>query len=168
MPGQSELRFPPTRARRHSILWTVGAGIALFVDLGRRKWAMASKILIVDDHEAVRRGLRHMLEESPEWQVVGEAADGREAVEKTSQLSPDLIVMDFLMPNMNGLEAAREITKLPHHPPILMLTMYMSRQLVEEARRAGIRGALHKSETGKVVTGLQALLRRETFFLPAK
>ena len=129
---------------------------------------MASRILIVDDHEAVRRGLRRMLEASAEWQVVGEAADGREAVEKTSQLSPDLIVMDFLMPNMNGLEAAREITKLPHHPPILMLTMYMSRQLVEEARRAGIRGAMHKSETGKVVTGLQALLRRETFFLPAK
>jgi DNA-binding NarL/FixJ family response regulator len=69
---------------------------------------------------------------------------------------------------MNGLEAAREITKLPHHPPILMLTMYMSRQLVEEARKAGVRGAIHKSQTSKVVSGLQALLRRETFFLPAK
>jgi len=129
---------------------------------------MASRILIVDDHAAVRRGLRRLLEESPEWQVVGEAIDGREAVEKTRELSPDLIVMDFLMPNMNGLEASREITKLAHHPPILMLTMYMSRQLVEEARRAGIRGAIHKSETSKVVSGLQALLRRETFFLPAK
>ena len=129
---------------------------------------MVSKILIVDDHEAVRRGLRRMLEESPEWLVVGEAVDGRDAVEKTMQLNPDLIVMDFLMPNMNGLEAAREITRLPHHPPILMLTMYMSRQLVEEARKAGIRGAVHKSETSKVVSGLQALLRRETFFLPAK
>ena len=122
----------------------------------------------MDDHAAVRRGLRRLLEESPEWQVVGEAIDGREAVEKTRELSPDLIVMDFLMPNMNGLEASREITKLAHHPPILMLTMYMSRQLVEEARRAGIRGAIHKSETSKVVSGLQALLRRETFFLPAK
>jgi DNA-binding NarL/FixJ family response regulator len=129
---------------------------------------MASRILIVDDHDAVRRGLRRMLEESPEWQVVGEAVDGRDAVEKTKELNPDLIVMDFLMPNMNGLEAAREITKLPHHPPILMLTMYMSRQLVEEARKAGVRGAIHKSQTSKVVTGLQALLRRETFFLPAK
>ena len=129
---------------------------------------MASRILIVDDHAAVRRGLRRLLEESPEWQVVGEAIDGREAVEKTRDLNPDLIVMDFLMPNMNGLEASREITKLPHHPPILMLTMYMSRQLVEEARRAGVRGAIHKSETSKVVSGLQALLRRETFFLPAK
>ncbi|PYX96297.1 MAG: hypothetical protein DMG71_06375 [Acidobacteria bacterium] len=129
---------------------------------------MASRILIVDDHAAVRRGLRRLLEESPEWQVVGEAIDGREAVEKTRELSPDLIVMDFLMPNMNGLEASREITKLAHHPPILMLTMYMSRQLVEEARRAGVRGAIHKSETSKVVSGLQALLRRETFFLPAK
>jgi DNA-binding NarL/FixJ family response regulator len=68
---------------------------------------------------------------------------------------------------MNGLEAAREIAKLSPRPPILMLTMYMSRQLVEEARKAGIRGALHKSETGKVVSALQALLRRETFFLPA-
>ena len=83
-----------------------------------------------------------MLEESPQWQVVGEASDGREAVEKTRQLNPDLIVMGFLMPNRNGPEAAREITKLPHHPPILMLTMYMSRQLLEEARRAGIRGAV--------------------------
>jgi DNA-binding NarL/FixJ family response regulator len=129
---------------------------------------MASRILIVDDHDAVRRGLRRMLEESPEWQVVGEAVDGRDAVEKTKELNPDLIVMDFLMPNMNGLEAAREITKLPHHPPILMLTMYMSRQLVEEARKAGVRGAIHKSQTSKVVSGLQALLRRETFFLPAK
>jgi DNA-binding NarL/FixJ family response regulator len=129
---------------------------------------MASKILIVDDHQAVRRGLRRLLEESPEWSVVGEAVDGRDAVDKTKELNPDLIVMDFLMPNMNGLEAAREITKLPHHPPILMLTMYMSRQLVEEARKAGIRGAIHKSETSKVVSGLQALLRRETFFLPAK
>ena len=129
---------------------------------------MASRILIVDDHAAVRRGLRRLLEESPEWQVVGEAIDGREAVEKTRELSPDLIVMDFLMPNMNGLEASRKITKLAHHPPILMLTMYMSRQLVEEARRAGVRGAIHKSETSKVVSGLQALLRRETFFLPAK
>ena len=129
---------------------------------------MPSQILIVDDHEAVRRGLRRMLEESPEWRVVGEAVDGRDAVEKTKELNPDLIVMDFLMPNMNGLEAAREITKLPHHPPILMLTMYMSRQLVEEARKAGVRGAVHKSETSKVVSALQALLRRETFFLPAK
>ena len=129
---------------------------------------MASRILIVDDHAAVRRGLRRLLEESPEWQVVGEAIDGRDAVEKTRDLNPDLIVMDFLMPNMNGLDASREITELPHHPPILMLTMYMSRQLVEEARRAGIRGAIHKSETSKVVSGLQALLRRETFFLPAK
>ena len=129
---------------------------------------MASRILIVDDHAAVRRGLRRLLEESPEWQVVGEAIDGREAVEKTRELSPDLIVMDFLMPSMNGLEASRVITKLAHHPPILMLTMFMSRQLVEEARRAGVRGAIHKSETSKVVSGLQALLRRETFFLPAK
>ncbi len=108
-----------------------------------------------------------MLEESPEWQVCGEASDGREAVEKAKTLKPDLILMDFLMPNMNGLEAAREIAKLSPRPPILMLTMYMSKQLVEEAQKAGVRGALHKSETSRVVNALQALLRRETYFLPA-
>ena len=128
---------------------------------------MSARILIVDDSAAVRRGLRALLEQSPEWQVCGEAVDGRDAVLMAQQLHPDLILMDFLMPNMNGLEAAREIAKLSPRPPILMLTMYMSRQLVEEARKAGIRGALHKSETAKVVSALQALLRRETFFLPA-
>jgi DNA-binding NarL/FixJ family response regulator len=128
---------------------------------------MPARILIVDDHESVRKGLRYMLEESPEWQVCGEASDGREAVEKAKSLHPDLILMDFLMPNMNGLEAAREIAKLSPRPPILMLTMYMSKQLVEEAQKAGVRGALHKSETSRVVSALQALLRRETYFLPA-
>lgn len=128
---------------------------------------MAARILIVDDNYSVRRSLRQLLEKSPEWEVCGEAEDGRQAVEKATALNPDLILMDFLMPNMNGLEAAREIAKLSPRPPILMLTMYMSNQLVDEARRAGVRGALPKTETGRVVSAIQALLRRETYFLPA-
>ncbi|PYX39594.1 MAG: hypothetical protein DMG73_03540 [Acidobacteria bacterium] len=129
---------------------------------------MPAQILIVDDNENVRRGLRRLLAESPDWEVCGEAVNGLDAIDKSRQLKPDLILMDFFMPNMDGLEATRKITQTSPHPAILMLTMYMSRQLADEARRAGARGAMHKDEISRVVDALQALLRRESFFLPAK
>src|SRR5947199_116829 len=81
----------------------------------------------------------------PEWEVCGESEDGRDAVQKTRELNPDLIVMDFAMPQMNGVEAAREITRSAPTLPILMFTMYMSSQLVDEAKGSGIRGAVDKN-----------------------
>lgn len=125
---------------------------------------MKVRILIVDDSALLREQLRRLLQQNPEWEVCGESEDGCDAVQKTRELNPDLIVMDFAMPQMNGVEAAREITRNSPTLPILMFTMYMSNQLVDEAKGSGIRGAVDKNEAGKVVKGVKALLRGESFF----
>jgi DNA-binding NarL/FixJ family response regulator len=126
--------------------------------------AMKTRILIVDDSALLRKQLRRLLQQNPEWEVCGESENGRDAVRKMRELNPDLIVMDFAMPQMNGVEAAREITRSHPTVPILMFTMYMSSQLVDEAKGSGIRGAVDKNEAGKVVKGIEALLRGESFF----
>jgi len=123
-----------------------------------------TRILIVDDSPLVRQRLRDLLQQHPDWRVCGEAANGQDAITQAAELSPDVIVLDFLMPGMNGMQAAREIGKLIPDVPILMFTTYLSRQLVEEARNVGIRGAVAKSDARYVIDGLEALLRNESFF----
>jgi DNA-binding NarL/FixJ family response regulator len=123
-----------------------------------------TRILIVDDSPLVRQRLRDLLQQHPDWEVCGEAANGQDAITRARELSPDVIVLDFLMPRMNGMQAAREIGKLIPDVPILMFTTYLSRQLVEEARNVGIRGAVAKSDARYVIDGLEALLRNESFF----
>jgi DNA-binding NarL/FixJ family response regulator len=123
-----------------------------------------TRILIVDDSPLVRQRLRDLLQQHPDWRVCGEAANGQDAITRARDLSPDIIVLDFLMPGMNGMQAAREIGKLIPDVPILMFTTYLSRQLVEEARNVGIRGAVAKSDARYVIDGLEALLRNESFF----
>lgn len=123
-----------------------------------------TRILIVDDSPLVRQRLRDLLQQHVNWQVCGEAANGLDALKKVQELQPDLIVMDFLMPGMNGVQAAREISKMLPDIPIFMLTMHMSRQLEEEARRAGIQGALAKTQVARITEGLEAVLRHESFF----
>ena len=125
---------------------------------------METRILIVDDSPLVRQRLRDLLQQHPDWRVCGEAANGQDAITQAAELSPDVIVLDFLMPGMNGMQAAREIGKLIPDVPILMFTTYLSRQLVEEARNVGIRGAVAKSDARYVIDGLEALLRNESFF----
>ena len=120
--------------------------------------------MIVDDSPLVRQRLRDLLQQHPDWEVCGEAANGQDAITRAAELSPDVIVLDFLMPGMNGMQAAREIGKLIPDVPILMFTTYLSRQLVEEARNVGIRGAVAKSDARYVIDGLEALLRNESFF----
>lgn len=127
------------------------------------KFSMA-RILIVDDSSLVRQRLRELLQQHPNWDVCGEAANGRDAIEKVQELNPDVIVLDFLMPGMDGLQAAREIGRVVPTVPILMFTMHMSRQLMQEARKVGIRGAVAKSDVTRVIQGLEALLRNEQFF----
>jgi len=123
-----------------------------------------TRILIVDDSPLVRQRLRDLLETHPGWNVCGEAVNGQDAVNQAAELNPHLIVLDFLMPGMDGMQAAREIGKLVPHVPILMFTMHLSRQLVEEARNVGIRGAVAKSDVRHVIEGVEALLRHESFF----
>jgi DNA-binding NarL/FixJ family response regulator len=122
------------------------------------------RILVVDDNPAVRRYLRGLLEQHEGWQVCEEASNGQEAVQRFQTIRPDVIVLDFQMPEMNGLDVARIITQLSPETPILMVTLYLSKQLSDEARKVGIRGACAKTDISCVVEAVGALLREETYF----
>jgi DNA-binding NarL/FixJ family response regulator len=108
---------------------------------GKKK---AFRILIADDHEAVRRGLRSALLGAG-WRVCGEAIDGREAIRKTAELKPDLVILDVSMPNLGGLDAAREILKNPNGTRVLVFTMHESRQIREETAAIGVHALAVKS-----------------------
>ena len=124
-----------------------------------------ARILIADDSALVRQQLRSLLEMNSDWEVCGEAVDGREAVEKVRQLQPDLVVLDFSMPVMNGLQAAKEISQQFPHIPLLLFSMFLSRQLVEEARKLGFRGAVAKSDVSRdLLNGVESLLQDREFF----
>jgi DNA-binding NarL/FixJ family response regulator len=127
---------------------------------------MSARILIADDNPHMRQVLRTLLEQNPDWEICGEATDGQDAISKAAQLRPDLVILDFLMPGMNGLDAAREISKVVPETPILMCTMYLSRQLAEMARNAGLRGAVPKDGVEELARGVEALLHHRTFFSP--
>ena len=122
------------------------------------------RILVVDDHEVLRRGLRAVLEAHASWKVVGEAVNGRDAVEMAKQLKPDLIIMDINMPEVNGLEATREILEMAPQTAVLILTIHESEQMVREAVKAGARGFVLKSHASRdLVRAVEALARHETF-----
>jgi DNA-binding NarL/FixJ family response regulator len=123
------------------------------------------RILIADDHEVARHGIRALLEAHAGWEVCAEAKDGREAVELASTTNPALILLDIGMPNLNGLEAARKILAASPDVPILIVTMHDSDQVVREVLRAGARGFLLKSDAGRdLVAAVEALQMRRTFF----
>jgi DNA-binding NarL/FixJ family response regulator len=125
------------------------------------------RILLADDHEVVRAGLRALLEEQAGWEVVAEAVDGREAVDKATKLKPDAVVIDIAMPSLNGLEAVRQIVKAVPHARVLVLTMYDSDPLIQQVLQAGARGYLLKSDAGRdLVSAIDALRRNKTFFTP--
>jgi len=124
----------------------------------------STRILIADDDTSIRRLLRRVLEGHPGWQVCGEAANGRDAVEKTQQLTPDLVVLDLAMPQMNGLQAGREIFKSSPLPMLLLTVQEVSPELAREARSAGFQGAISKSRGVEVVNGIETLLRDQCFF----
>jgi len=124
----------------------------------------AARILIVDDNVFIRRSLRSVLEAQDEWEVCAEASDGREAVAKFDREKFDVIVLDFQMPGMNGLDAAKQITQRSPSTPILMVTMHDSAQLAEEARRVGIRGVCPKTNIDCVVEGVTTVLDDKPYF----
>src|SRR5450432_88946 len=133
---------------------------------GKRRRAMeALRLLVADDHEIVRKGLRSLLEAQPGWQVTAEASDGREAVEKAREIKPDVTVLDISMPALNGLEAARQMIKNDARAKILILTMHESDPLIREVLDAGARGYVLKSDASRdLVTAVNAVRSNKTFF----
>ena len=126
---------------------------------------MPARILVADDHEVVRQGIRAILQSRPDWEICGEAVDGQEAVRMAQELHPDVIVMDITMPRMSGLEAAQEIVRLKLPARILIFTMHESVSLAPSVRRAGAQGYVVKSRAARdLVEALQRLLDGGTFF----
>jgi DNA-binding NarL/FixJ family response regulator len=122
------------------------------------------RILVVDDNPSVRHYLRALLEQRSTWQVCAEARTGKEALQRVEKNRPDMILLDFQMPDLNGLDVARQISSLFPEIPILMVTIHLSKQLAEEARRVGIRGACAKTDVGSIVEAVDTLLHEGTYF----
>jgi len=123
------------------------------------------RILLADDYEMVRQGLRALIENQSGWQVCGEATTGREAVTKARELKPDIVVMDFTMPELNGMEATRQIHAALPRTQVLILTMHESEELVREVLAAGARGYVLKSDAGHaLVAALKALAEQKPYF----
>ena len=124
-----------------------------------------TRILIADDHEIVRQGLRAVVESHAGWELCGEASDGWDAVRKAAELNPDIIALDIGMPNLNGLDAAREILRANPKAKILFLTVYDTEQAVKTAVAVGAKGLILKSDAAReLVTAVEALQRNATYF----
>jgi DNA-binding NarL/FixJ family response regulator len=125
----------------------------------------AARILIADDHDVARQGLRAFIQEQPNWQIVAEVKDGRLAVAKAQQMKPDVAVLDIGMPLLNGLDATTQIAKSNPDTKVLILTMHDSDQLIQDVLRAGARGYVMKGDAGRdLVVAIRALLTGQTFF----
>jgi len=129
---------------------------------------MPVRILVADDHQVVRTGLRALLESKPGWQVCAEASNGREAVEKAGELKPDVAVLDIGMPLLNGVDATRQIRKLSPQTEILILTMHDSDQLVQEVLAAGAHGYILKDDADRNLIAAVDALRRHKPYLSSR
>jgi DNA-binding NarL/FixJ family response regulator len=123
------------------------------------------RILVVDDHVVVRRGIRSLLESHPGWEVCGEATTGRDAVEQCKRLRPDIVVMDLSLPELNGLEATRQILKDSPETEVLALTMHHSEELIRDTLQAGARGYVLKSDASESLIAAVDSLRQHKPFL---
>ena len=125
----------------------------------------AVRILLADDHEIVREGVRAMIERQPGWEICGEASTGREAVAKAEKLAPDIVIMDIGMPELNGLDAARQIKKLHPQVEVLIFTANETEEIVRQVFQAGARGYLLKAEASKhLMPALEMLCKHRTYF----
>ena len=124
-----------------------------------------TRILVADDHEVMRMGLRNLLESVPGWSVYAGAATGTEAVEMALLSSPDVVIMDITMPEMNGIEAAARIASERPDIPIIMFSLHLSEDVVNRFKTGSIRGAVAKSEAARdLVDAVRTVLEGKTFF----
>jgi DNA-binding NarL/FixJ family response regulator len=126
------------------------------------------RILVADDHKVMRDGLRRLLETQQGWEVCGEAETGHEAVARARQLKPDIILVDFRMPELNGAEVTRQILQESPCSQVLMFSLHNSLQVVREALEAGVRGYILKSEAGRdLVSAVRSLIEHKLFLSPS-
>lgn len=119
---------------------------------------MRTRFLIVDDNDLVRQSLRTVLQANPEWEIAGEASNGQDALEIFKTSHPNLVILDFQMPGMNGIETARRILEIAPAMPIVLFTQHASAELEKHARAAGIRSVVSKTDTFPMVGIIEALL----------
>ena len=125
------------------------------------------RILIAYDHSAVRILLRNILESVPDWSVCGEAENGKSAVALAGRLHPDVIVMDLVMPESNGLEATREVLRSDRQARVILTTLHEIPSFVDEARRVGACGCFFKTESGRhLIPAVRVASQRKPFFTP--
>ena len=123
------------------------------------------RILIADDHEVVRSGLRKILEAQPNWEVVAEAGDGKDAIHKAAETRPDVAVLDYSLPLVNGIEATRQIRARLPKTEVLIFTMHDNETLIQELLKAGARGYLLKSDAKRHLIGaIESLASHKPFF----
>jgi len=123
------------------------------------------RILVADDHDVVRRGLRALLECRPGWQVVGEAANGRDAVKRAAELRPDIVILDVSMPELDGLDASRQIREQTPESELLIFTYHDSPEMVRHALEAGARGYVLKSDASSDLLSGVDTVRQHKFFV---
>lgn len=129
---------------------------------------MPVRILVADDHQVVRRGLRALLESKGGWQVCAEAANGREAVELSAELKPDVAVLDIAMPLLNGVESTRQIRRVSPKTEVLILTMHDSELLVQEVLGAGAHGYILKDDADRELVAAVDALRRHKPYMSSR
>ena len=157
MEASNPARTPTTRAKEAAARpgWTRAGGQRI-------------RVLIVDDHAILRQALRQLLETASEVDVVGDAGNGREAIAATEKLMPDVVLMDMVMPGLNGLEATRQIRKRFPKTRVLILTGYMEDEQIVSALRAGASGyVVKRSDTEGLLLGIQSVYRGNTYFSAA-
>ena len=129
------------------------------------RWATVTRILLADDHEVVRIGLRNLLEAQPNWEVVAEAADGKEAVAKAIETAPDIAIVEYALPILNGVEVTRQIRNRLPRTEVLIFSMQDNEALVEQLLRVGARGYLLKSDARHhFLAAIEALACHKPYF----
>src|ERR1700726_3149711 len=125
------------------------------------------RILIADDHDLMRRGVKALLQSHAGWEIIGEAPPGREAVSKAEELKPDVVILDISMPDLNGVDAAKRIRKASPNTEVLILSVHYTDQLIRDILEAGVRGYIVKTDSDRdLIIAVETLSKHKPFFTP--